>query len=141
MPAAEAAIQTRRPVTVPSAVRRAARRPPSSAFLVTIAMAGPGVITIRQATSRNAARCGISQFYLKRWPPPYRLSPGGNTCWPGGAVVTGAEDLDRVGDVCEAVRTGGRLGPALDVRAGHPPRRAADPAAPAAMMHAADAWP
>src|SRR5215471_2213476 len=141
MPTAEAAIQTRRPVTVPIAVSRAARRPPSSAFFVTIAMSGPGVITIRQATSRNAARCGISQFYLKRWPPPYRLSPGGDSCGPGGAVVAGAEDLDRVGDVCEAVRTGGRLGPALDVRAGHLHRRAAGPADQVVMVLAAAAGP
>jgi hypothetical protein len=46
-------VQTERPLTTPREVRRAARRPPRSAFLRTMAMSGPGVRITTTATTRN----------------------------------------------------------------------------------------
>jgi hypothetical protein len=58
IPSTDAVAQINSPVSIPSAVSRAARRPPRSALRVTTAMSGRGVMMIRPATIRNGTSDG-----------------------------------------------------------------------------------
>jgi hypothetical protein len=60
-PSAEATVHTARPVETPNEVPSAARRPCSSAFLVTIAVSGPGTTITTAAIPTNSHRWWITR--------------------------------------------------------------------------------
>jgi hypothetical protein len=59
-PAADASAQSAWPADTPSAVKSAARRPPSSAFRIVSAVSWPGVTITSAEIPRNAAACAIT---------------------------------------------------------------------------------
>ena len=75
MPSAAAAVQIERPTETPSAAKTPDRRPPTRAFLVTIAVSGPGMTISRTAIARKGSNATCTgPKYAERDPMIVRLS-------------------------------------------------------------------